>query len=63
MGLVTVDPETGDFTPSAQYNVFRHIAPFVKPGAAVLRAEGDRDGMRNAAFLRMPGSTVRSSNR
>lgn len=50
MGLVTVDPETGDFTPSAQYNVFRHIAPFVKSGAAVLRAEGDMDGMETLLF-------------
>ena len=37
MGLVTVDLETGDFTPSAQFDVFRHIGPFVKPGAEVLR--------------------------
>jgi len=37
LGLVTVDLETGDFTPSAQFDVFRHIGPFVKPGAEVLR--------------------------
>ena len=58
MGLVTVDPETGDFTPSAQYNVFRHIAPFVKPGAAVLRAEGDRDGMETLLFRNPDGAYV-----
>lgn len=37
MGLVTVDLDTGDFTPSAQFDVFRHVGPFVKPGAEVLR--------------------------
>ena len=58
MGLVTVDPETGDFTPSAQYNLFRHIAPFVKPGAAVLRAEGDRDGMETLLFRNPDGEYV-----
>ena len=58
MGLVTVDPETGDFTPSAQYNVFRHIGPFVKPGAAVLRAEGDRDGMETLLFRNPDGAYV-----
>jgi len=54
MGLVTLDPETGDFTPSAQYNLFRHIGPFVKPGATVLRASGDVDDMAVLLF-RNPG--------
>lgn len=54
MGLVTVDMETGDFTPSSQYNLFRHIGPFVKPGAEVLRAEGDMDDMAVMLF-RNPG--------
>ena len=58
MGLVTVDPETGDFTPSAQYNLFRHIGPFVKEGAAVLRAEGDRDGMETLLFRNPDGTYV-----
>ena len=58
MGLVTVDPETGDFTPSAQYNVFRHIGPFVREGAEVLRAEGDRDGMETLLFRNPDGEHV-----
>ena len=58
MGLVTVDPETGDFTPSAQYNLFRHIGPFVKEGAQVLRAEGDEDGMETMLFRNPDGAYV-----
>ena len=58
MGLVTVDPETGDFTPSALYNIFRHIGPFVKEGARVLRAEGDRDGMETVLFRNPDGEYV-----
>lgn len=58
MGLLTIDPESGDFTPSAQYNVFLHIAPFVKSGAAVLRAEGDMDGMETLIFRNPDGSYV-----
>lgn len=42
MGLLTVDLDTGDFTPSAQFDVFRHIGPFVKPGAEVLRFQARR---------------------
>ena len=53
-GMLEVDLETGDFTPSAQYNLFRHVGPFVKPGAEVLRASGDRDGMSLLLF-RNPG--------
>ena len=58
MGLVTVDPGTGDFTPSAQYNLFRHIGPFVKEGAQVLRTEGDKDGMETVLFHNPDGEYV-----
>lgn len=58
MGLVTVDPETGDVVPSAQYNLFRHIGPFVNPGAAVLHAEGDKDGMETLLFRNPNGEHV-----
>lgn len=58
MGLVTVDPKTGDFTPSAQYNLFRHIGPFVKPGAKVLRASGDTDDMAVLLFQNPDGEYV-----
>ena len=57
-GLVEVDLETGDFTPSAQYNLFRHVGPFVKPGAEVLRASGDRDGMSVLLFRNPDGEHV-----
>lgn len=58
LGLVTVDPETGDFTPSAQYNVFRHIGPFVREGAEVLHAAGDRDGTELVLFHNPNGEYV-----
>ena len=58
LGLVTIDLETGDFTPSSQYNVFRHIGPFVKKGADILRATGDRDGMKTMLFRNPDGSYV-----
>ena len=51
-------PPIGDFASSAQYNVFRHIAPFVKPGATVLCAEGDTDGMETLLFRNPDGSYV-----
>ena len=59
MGLVTVDLETGDFTPSAQWNVFRHIGPFVKPGAKILRIHGaDLDDCKTLLFRNPDGEYV-----
>ena len=58
MGLVTVDLEMGSFTPSAQYNIFRHIGPFVMKGAQVLRATGDKDGMETMLFRNPDGVYV-----
>ena len=57
-GLMTVDPDTGDFTPSCQYRVFRHIGPFVKRGAKLLHAEGERDGTRTVLFRNPSGEYV-----
>lgn len=58
-GLVTADSETGDFTPSAQYHVFRHIGPFVKPGAEVLKFEGaDTDDLAVILFRNPDGEYV-----
>lgn len=37
-GLVAVHSETGEIVPSNQYQAFRHISPFVDPGATVLEA-------------------------
>ncbi len=55
-GLVDVDPDTGEFVPSALYRVLRHIGPFVKRGARLLRVEGDRDGAATVLFRNPDGS-------
>ena len=55
-GLLTVDPDTGEFTESALYRVFRHIGPFVKRGARLLHVEGDRDGTATVLFRNPDGS-------
>lgn len=57
-GFVEVDVETGTFTPSPQYHLFRHIGPFVKPGAEVLRVKGDRDGLGVLLFRNPDGAYV-----
>ncbi|MGN0833038.1 MAG: hypothetical protein ACI4RD_05260 [Kiritimatiellia bacterium] len=59
MGLVTVDPETGDFTPSAQYDVFRHVGPFVRQGAKILRPPAfDADECKTLLFRNPDGEYV-----
>jgi len=59
LGLVTVDLDTGDFSPSAQYTVFRHIGPFVKKGAQVLRCVGaDYDECKTLLFRNPDGEYV-----
>lgn len=58
MGLVTVDSVSGEITPSCQHNLFRHIGPFVRKGAAVLRAKGDFNGTRSMLFRNPDGSYV-----
>ena len=55
-GLVTLDPETGEWTESALYRVFRHIGPFVRRGATLLHVDGDRDGTATVLF-RNPDSS------
>lgn len=57
-GLVTVDLESGAFSPSAQYNVFRHVGPFVRDGAEVLKVEGDCDGLAVMLFRNPDGGYV-----
>ena len=37
-GLVAVHSETGELIPSSQYQAFRHVSPYVMPGAEVLAA-------------------------
>jgi glucosylceramidase len=55
-GLLEVDPETGEFKESALYRVFRHVGPFVKRGARLLRVDGDRDGTVTVLFRNPDGS-------
>lgn len=55
-GLVDVDPDTGEFEPSALYRVLRHIGPFVKRGARLLHVEGERDGTATVLFRNPDGS-------
>ena len=57
-GLVAVDLETGDFEPSAQYRLFRHIGPFVKRGARLLHVDGDRDGAATILYRNPSGEHV-----
>lgn len=57
-GLVAVDLDTGAFTPSPQYRVFRHIGPFVKRGARLLHVAGERDGTRLVLFRNPSGEHV-----
>lgn len=55
-GLLEVDPETGEFKESALYRVFRHVGPFVKRRARLLRVDGDRDGTVTVLFRNPDGS-------
>ena len=57
-GFLEVDLETGDYKPSPQYTVFRHVGPFVARGAQVLRADGDMDGMNIMLFRNPDGAYV-----
>ena len=57
-GLVNVDLDTGDFTFSTQYTVFRHIAPFVKKGAKVLKVDGMKDDCGTIFFRNPDGEHV-----
>ena len=36
-GLIAVHSRTGEIIPSNQYQAFRHISPYVRPGAKVLK--------------------------
>ena len=57
-GLLSVDPEAGDVAPSALYRVFRHVGPFVKRGARLLHADGDRDGAATTLWRNPDGGHV-----
>ena len=57
-GLLTVDPDSGEFVPSAQYRVFRHIGPFVKRGAKIMFADGDTRGAATVLFRNPSGEYV-----
>ena len=49
-GFTVVDSATQEVTHSPQYNLFRHIGPFVRRGARVMEVEGGRDGTRLILF-------------
>ena len=55
-GLLSVDPETGDFEESALLRVMRHVGPFVRRGARLLHVRGDRDGAATVLFRNPDGS-------
>ena len=57
-GFTVVDSETQEVTYSPQYNLFRHIGPFVKRGARVLEATGSRGGTRLILFRNPDGEHV-----
>ena len=57
-GFTVVDSATQEVSYSPQYNLFRHIGPFVKRGARVLEAEGFRDGTRLILFRNPDGENV-----
>lgn len=56
---MTVDLDTGSFAESAQYQVFRHIGPFVRKGARILKATGfDADDCATLLFRNPDGTHV-----
>ena len=57
-GFVTVDSATHDVTRSPQYRLFRHIGPFVRRGARILKVGGDRDGTNLILFRNPDGECV-----
>ena len=57
-GFTVVDSATQAVTPSPQYNLFRHIGPFVKRGARVLEVSGERDGTNLILFRNPDGEHV-----
>ena len=57
-GFTVVDSATHDVTYSPQYRLFRHIGPFVKRGASVMRVKGSRDGTELILFRNPDGEYV-----
>ena len=57
-GVTVVDSASQEVTYSPQYNLFRHIGPFVKRGARVMETEGFRDGTRLILFRNPDGENV-----
>ena len=57
-GLYSIDTDTGAVLPSSQLTVFSHIAPFVKPGAVILRASHPDKELPSMAFRNPDGSIV-----
>lgn len=57
-GFTVVDSTTYDVSYSPQYRLFRHIGPFVKRHARILKVQGDRDGTELILFRNPDGTHV-----
>ena len=56
-GVVTIDPQTGGATPTADYYVFGHVTRFVRPGAVRIGSTV-AGNIWNVAFRNRDGSIV-----
>ena len=57
-GLVEVDIEKGTWKPSGQYRAFRHIGPFVKRGAEIMRTKPAIFSCTSCVFRNPDGQLV-----
>lgn len=57
-GLFEVDVDSKTFTPTAMCSVFRHIGPYVRRGASVLKIDQPDDKLTVAAFRNPDGRNV-----
>ncbi len=60
-GVVTIDPQTGQATPTADYYVLGHVTRFVKPGAVRI-GSNVAGNIWNVAFRNPDGSIVLLAN-
>jgi glucosylceramidase len=57
-GVVTIDPETGRATPTADYYVLGHATKFVRPGAVRIGSTTGAGTVQDVAFRNPDGSVV-----
>jgi glucosylceramidase len=60
-GVVTIDPQTGKATPTADYYVLGHVTRFIKPGAVRI-GSNVAGNIWNVAFRNPDGSIVLLAN-